>query len=99
MTVLQFLRNVIEAVLYRTHTMLTDNSAQLTHRKQDESARRHLFDRVCHEHDIEHRLTKINPPWTNSQVERMNRTIKDATTKIDHYDSVDPPQNPPEGVS
>ena len=29
--------------------------------------------------DIDHRLTKPKHPWTNGQVERMNRTIKDAT--------------------
>ncbi|MEE7470475.1 hypothetical protein MPAR162_00790 [Methylorubrum populi] len=44
---------------------------------------------VCDEHDIEHRLTKVNHPWTNGQVERMNRTIKDATVKRYHYDSHD----------
>ncbi|WP_215751276.1 MULTISPECIES: integrase core domain-containing protein, partial [unclassified Gluconobacter] len=26
-------------------------------------------------------------PWTNGQVERMNRTIKEATVKRFHYDS------------
>ncbi len=36
---------------------------------------------------FEHRLTKIKHPWTNGQVERMNRTIKDATVKRYHYDS------------
>ena len=40
-----------------------------------------IFDRVCHEHEIEHRLTKVNHPWTNGQVERMNRTLKEATVK------------------
>jgi transposase InsO family protein len=30
---------------------------------------------------IEHRLTKVNHPWTNGQVERMNRTIKEAPVK------------------
>jgi transposase InsO family protein len=44
---------------------------------------------VCDEHGIEHRLTKVNHPWTNGQVERMNRTLKDATVKRYHYDSHD----------
>jgi len=37
---------------------------------------------------IEHRLTKPNP-WTNGQVERMNRAIKEATVKRFHYESHD----------
>ena len=41
----------------------------------------------CNAHGIEHRLTKIKPPWTNGQVERMNRTITDATLKRDHDDN------------
>ncbi|MGE3649416.1 MAG: integrase core domain-containing protein, partial [Reyranellaceae bacterium] len=48
---------------------------------------RHLFDRVCAEHGIDHRLTKPNHPWTNGQVERMNRTLKEATVKRYHYDT------------
>jgi hypothetical protein len=36
-----------------------------------------------------HRLTKINHPWTNGQVERMNRTIKEATVKRYYYQSHD----------
>ena len=58
---------------------------QFTNRKRDRHASEHIFDRVCRENGIEHRLTKINHPWTNGQAERMNRTIKDATVKRFHY--------------
>jgi transposase InsO family protein len=34
-----------------------------------------IFDRTCEDNDIEHRLTKPIHPWTNGQVERMNRTL------------------------
>ena len=44
---------------------------------------------LCEANGIEHRLTKPNHPWTNGQVERMNRTIKDATVKRYHYDDHD----------
>ena len=83
----QFLRNLIAAVPYRIHTILTDNGIQFTNRKKDKYAFPHIFDRVCAEHSIEHRLTKVNHPWTNGQVERMNRTLKEATVKRYHYAS------------
>jgi transposase InsO family protein len=38
-----------------------------------------MFDLRCAGHGIGHRFTRINQPWTNGQVERMNRTIKEAT--------------------
>ena len=44
----------------------------------------HLFDRLCRQRGIEHRLTMPNHPWINGQVERMNRTIKDTTVKRYH---------------
>jgi transposase InsO family protein len=83
----QFLRNLIAAVPYAIHTVLTDNGIQFTNRERDRYALEHIFDRVCRENGIEHRLTKVKHPWTNGQVERMNRTIKEATVKRYHYDS------------
>jgi transposase-like protein len=83
----QFLRHFMEALPYRIHTVLTDNGIQFTNRKQDKYAFEHIFDRVCRESGIEHRTTKVKHPWTNGQVERMNRTIKEATVKRYHYDS------------
>ena len=49
----------------------------------------HSFEVACARHDIDHRLTKPNHPGTNGQVERMNRTIKDATVRRFHYDDHD----------
>jgi transposase InsO family protein len=85
----RFLRDLIEAVPYRIHTVLTDNGVQFTPRKQDIWDSAHVFDRVCCANGIEHRLTKVNHPWTNGQVERMDRTLKDATVKRYHYDTHD----------
>lgn len=81
----QFLRNLIELIPYKLHTILTDNGIQFTNREKDKLAFTHIFDRVCVQHGIEHRLTKPNHPWTNGQVERMNRTLKEATVKRYHY--------------
>lgn len=89
MNAARFLRRLIEAVPYTIHTILTDNGIQFTDRKTDRLTLEHIFDRVCRENSIEHRLTKVNHPWTNGQVERMNRTLKEATVKRYHYGSHD----------
>jgi len=83
----QFLRHLIKIIPYKIHTILTYNGIQFTHRKGDQYAWMHIFDRVCYENEIEHRLTKVNHPWTNGQVERMNRTLKEATVKRYYYDT------------
>lgn len=60
-----FLRNLIKAVPYKIHTILTDNGIQFTNRKVDKHAWIHIFDRICGENEIEHRLTKISHQWTS----------------------------------
>jgi transposase InsO family protein len=98
-----FLRHLIAAVPYRVHTVLTDNGTHFTTPGNTASAaplikaaiargelfRAHAFELACAQNDIDHRLTKPRHPWTNGQVERMNRTIKDATVRRYHYDSHD----------
>jgi transposase InsO family protein len=89
-----FLVALIEAVPYKIHTILTDNGIQFRYPPRyanGPTARymTHMFEMRCRENGIEHRFTKINHPWTNGQVERMNRTIKDATVKRFHYDRHD----------
>ncbi len=98
-----FLRRLIEAVPYRIHTVLTDNGTHFTDPKGDgwtpseikrmladkERFRRHSFELACAQNDIDHRLTKPNHPWTNGQVERMNRTLKETTVRRYHYETHD----------
>ena len=93
-TAVVFLEALLEAVPYRLHTILTDNGIQFADLPRNRDGwtaryRAHRFDQICRQNGIEHRLTKPNHPWTNGQVERMNRTIKDATVKRYYYDSHD----------
>ena len=86
-----FLENLIAAVPYAIHTVLTDNGSAFCHPPRyrqglTATLARHLFDLCCARHGIEHRLTQPKHPWTNGQVERMNRTIKEATVQRWHYD-------------
>ncbi|KNH03430.1 integrase [Qipengyuania citrea LAMA 915] len=98
-----FLRHLIAAVPYKVHTVLTDNGIHFTDPKHPGSAveeielaiaageifRAHSFELACAQNDIDHRLTKPRHPWTNGQVERMNRTIKEVTVKRYRYDNHD----------
>ena len=59
------LEAVIEAVPYLIHTRLTDNGIQFCHPPRYRSGptarfSMHLFNRLCRQHGIEHRLTKPN---------------------------------------
>jgi transposase InsO family protein len=89
---ISFLKEVIELCPYKIHRILTDNGAQFTYELLAKHLRPeafHPFDLLCKQHAIKHKLTQFRHPWTNGQVERMNRTIKDATTKTYHYDSLE----------
>jgi transposase InsO family protein len=116
-----FLKALIEAVPYKIHTVLTDNGVHFTTPgnrcsavaeiklalQQGELFRAHAFEFACAKADIDHRLTKSKHPWTNGQVERMNRTLKEATVKRFFYQTHDqlavtsqtssPPTTSPEG--
>ncbi len=97
-TAREFLDDLAAAVPYRIHTILTDNGIQfadLPKNREKPTAlwRGHPFDRACQMHGIEHRLTKPNHPWTNGQVERMNRTLKEATVRRYHYETHDQLEN------
>ena len=79
-TTWEFLEHVLEAVPYQVHTILTDNGIQFAEQPRNCDtiySRPMRFDMICEGNGIEHRLTKPSHPWTNGQVERMNRTTKD----------------------
>ncbi len=81
----EFLDNLIKAVPYKIHKVLTDIQFADHHK----NAFTHIFERICNANNIEHRKTKIKHPWTNGQVERMNRTLKEATVNNFYYASHD----------
>ena len=103
-TAWEFLQPLLEAVPYQVHTILTDRAigtplvrvtmargiqfAEQPRNRNTLYSRPMRFEMICEASGIEHRLTKSNP-WTNGQVERMNRTIKDATVKRFHYENRD----------
>ena len=96
-----FLRTLATVVPYKIHTVLTDNGTHFVDNTPAPAAirqpepqaegsliyRRHAFEYACEQLAIEHRLTRPNHPWTNGQVERMNRTLKEATVKRYYYES------------
>jgi transposase InsO family protein len=98
-----FLQALLKAVPYQVHTVLTDNGTHFTNPRGEawspaeirqmierkEPFRAHAFEYACALANIDHRLTKPKHPWTNGQVERMNRTIKEATVRRFHYDTHD----------
>ncbi len=95
-----FLGRLLAAVPYKVHTVLTDNGIQFTTpgaggsavplireaMAKGELVRAHAFEDACAKAGIDHRTTRPKHPWTKGQVERMNRTIEDATVRRFHYD-------------
>ena len=88
---------------YRIHAVLTDIGTHLTEPGGDgwtpEDIRQMLargelfpcqaFGFACAGPDIEHRLAKPRHSWTNGQVERRNRTIREATVRRFPYERHD----------
>jgi transposase InsO family protein len=89
-----FLEALIAAVPYKIHTVLTDNVDPVHFpaalRGRPDSKIRDTYVRYALPGEWNRTwLTKVKHPWTNGQVERMNRTIKEATVQRYHYDRHD----------
>ena len=85
-------------VAFRRHTLLPLNDClyalqattpQLTRSSLHRCLQRHDISPLpgVARNDIDHHTTKPKHPSTNGQVERMNRTIKDATVKRFYYET------------
>ena len=76
---------LVAAVPYTINIVFTNNGIQFAELPKNRSGPIAScgapLERACRGHGIEHRLTKPNHPWTNGQVERSNRTIKEATVQ------------------
>jgi transposase InsO family protein len=90
----EFILEAMDFLPFNITHILTDNGLEFTNRllksKKGESCKKaSLLDEVCVEKNIEHRLTEPFTPKTNGMVERVNRTIKDHTIKINNYENLD----------
>jgi transposase-like protein len=86
-----FLVQALAFYPYRIHTVLTDNGREFVMRGQQSFGRKSthgvLFELICELAGVDHRKTKARHPWTNGMAERMVKTIKDHTIKLEKYDS------------
>jgi transposase InsO family protein len=78
-----FLERFLDSFPLKVHTILTDNGSEFTDRfavdkpgkPKDKPSGNHLFDSLCRQRAITHRLTQPFHPQTNGMVERFNRRI------------------------
>ncbi len=86
----KFLQETIDNFPFKIHKILTDNGAEFTYKliknckKKEEE---HKFNKVCIANNISHKTTQFRHPWTNGQVEIMNKQIKNNTTRKYFYDN------------
>ncbi|MGK7297502.1 MAG: IS481 family transposase, partial [Candidatus Wenzhouxiangella sp. M2_3B_020] len=75
-----FLKAVRAKAPFRIRKLLTDNDKAFTDRlqhKHRQPSGSHIFDRLCTEAGIEHRLSPVRRPQTNGMVERFNGRISE----------------------
>ncbi len=91
----RFMKHVIDKAPFKIQKVLTDNGKSFTDRFTADGERKptgkHLFDLLCHKHNIEHRLIKPGRPQTNGMVERFNGRISDvlATRRYDSSEDLE----------
>jgi len=77
----------------RIHHILTDNGREFAMKGRSSFGRKAkqevLFEIICELAGIKHRKTKAKHPWTNGMVERMVRTVKEHTVRLERYESAE----------
>jgi transposase InsO family protein len=84
-----FLGKLHKACPVKITKLLTDNGSQFTDRftsGNNQPSGKHLFDRICDQFNIEHRLIRPRHPQTNGMVERYNGRISELTRQT-RFDS------------
>lgn len=85
----RFLKHLHEKAPFHLRILLTDNDQAFTDRftqKGRQPSGKHVFDQLCAEYGIEHRLTPPRHPQTNGLVERFNGRIAEIL-RTTHFDS------------
>lgn len=94
-TATNFLNRMAKKAPFVVSKLLTDNDKAFTDRFSTAGRRKptgkHLFDKACVGHGIEHRLIPPRHPQTNGMVERFNGRISDvlATTRFDSAEELE----------
>ena len=85
-TAAEFLKKSIKFFPFEIEKILTDNWREFTLKNHLwKTDLEWVFDKICKEFMIEHRLTKPRHPRTNWMVEKVNDTIKSNTVWITEY--------------
>ncbi|SFD94424.1 Integrase core domain-containing protein [Thiohalospira halophila DSM 15071] len=85
----RFLKNLQEKAPFHLRILLTDNDQAFTDRftqKDRQPSGSHVFDQLCADFGIDHRLTPPRHPQTNGLVERFNGRIAEIL-RTTHFDS------------
>ena len=72
--------------------ILTDNGKVFTNRHTPFRRPETMFDRICRENGVVHRLTAVRSPTTTGKIERFHRTLKDELLRGRRFTSLDDAQ-------
>ena len=85
----EFLCRVLDKWLHRGRALPTDNGGRFTPQTPQLLPDGHRFDRICREYGVAHCPTKPAHLWTHGQVERRNRTVKEAPVQCCYDQTTD----------